>query len=119
MTRESARSCRVCLCTDDDCSGCIARTGKPCHWVAVNLCSACAENFNTLIRIKRGSDNVASVRVGGHTYRASCTSGERLACERVAAKAAAAVGASSWRVERLHQFSIKAGRAALYLEFQR
>ena len=35
------RTCRVCQCTDDDCSGCIARTGKACHWVEPDLCSAC------------------------------------------------------------------------------
>lgn len=27
------RSCRVCGCTDDDCSVCIARVGGPCWWV--------------------------------------------------------------------------------------
>lgn len=35
-------ACRVCGCTDKDCSGCIARTGRPCHWVERDLCSACA-----------------------------------------------------------------------------
>jgi hypothetical protein len=35
------RRCRVCGCTDDDCSGCIERTGKPCYWVEEDLCSAC------------------------------------------------------------------------------
>jgi hypothetical protein len=35
-------ACRVCGCTDDDCSGCIAKTGQPCHWVESDLCSACA-----------------------------------------------------------------------------
>lgn len=38
----AARRCRVCGCTDDDCSQCIAKTGKPCRWVAPDLCSACA-----------------------------------------------------------------------------
>jgi hypothetical protein len=33
--------CRVCKCTDDDCSQCIAKTGEPCHWVERDLCSAC------------------------------------------------------------------------------
>lgn len=33
--------CRVCGCTDDDCRQCIAVTGRPCHWVAPDLCSAC------------------------------------------------------------------------------
>jgi hypothetical protein len=35
------RRCRVCGCTDDDCSQCIAKTGKACHWVEEDLCSAC------------------------------------------------------------------------------
>jgi hypothetical protein len=35
------RSCRACGCTDRDCSGCVKRTGKPCHWVEWDLCSAC------------------------------------------------------------------------------
>jgi hypothetical protein len=40
--------CRVCGCTEDDCSNCIERTGQPCSWVErrdaglANLCSACA-----------------------------------------------------------------------------
>jgi len=36
-----SRRCRVCGCTDEDCSGCIERTGEPCHWVEADLCSAC------------------------------------------------------------------------------
>jgi len=38
---KAIRACRVCGCTDDDCHGCIARTGHPCWWVAADLCSAC------------------------------------------------------------------------------
>lgn len=38
----SEMQCRVCGCTDLDCRGCIERTGKACHWVEANLCSACA-----------------------------------------------------------------------------
>lgn len=34
--------CRVCGCTDDDCSQCVEKTGAPCHWVEPDLCSACA-----------------------------------------------------------------------------
>jgi hypothetical protein len=34
------RRCRECGCTDEDCSGCIERTGAPCWWVDVDLCSA-------------------------------------------------------------------------------
>lgn len=37
----AVRQCRVCGCTDLDCSGCIARTGQPCWWVSNDLCSAC------------------------------------------------------------------------------
>lgn len=37
-------ACRVCGCTEDDCSGCIERTGMPCYWVEEDLCSACQES---------------------------------------------------------------------------
>lgn len=40
-TGVSPARCRVCGCTDHDCSGCIRRTGEPCHWVEPDLCSAC------------------------------------------------------------------------------
>jgi hypothetical protein len=35
------QACRVCGCTEDDCSGCVERTGERCFWVAPDLCSAC------------------------------------------------------------------------------
>lgn len=35
------RRCRVCGCTDEDCSQCIEKTGSPCHWIGLELCSAC------------------------------------------------------------------------------
>jgi hypothetical protein len=38
----TVRTCRTCGCTDSDCRQCIERTGKPCHWIAPDLCSACA-----------------------------------------------------------------------------
>lgn len=41
--KTKAGVCRWCGCTDDDCSGCIERTGEPCYWVAADLCSACAD----------------------------------------------------------------------------
>jgi hypothetical protein len=37
------RVCRKCGCTEEDCTGCIERTGRQCHWVAWDLCSACEE----------------------------------------------------------------------------
>lgn len=39
----AVRKCRVCSCTDNDCSQCIEMTGVPCHWVDEDLCSACSE----------------------------------------------------------------------------
>lgn len=33
--------CRVCGCTDDD--ACVDLDDLPCFWVAVDLCSACAD----------------------------------------------------------------------------
>lgn len=45
-TRPAVLTCRQCGCTEDDCSGCIERTGYPCAWVERidgpdNLCTAC------------------------------------------------------------------------------
>ena len=39
---DSLVHCRVCGCTDVDCSGCVERTGEPCSWVEADLCSACS-----------------------------------------------------------------------------
>ena len=39
---EEIQTCRVCGCTDANCRQCIEKTGSPCHWVAPDLCSACA-----------------------------------------------------------------------------
>lgn len=39
--KAKVRECRNCGCTEEDCSGCIAKTGKPCRWVERDLCSAC------------------------------------------------------------------------------
>lgn len=33
--------CRVCGCTDDDCSQCVEATGEACFWVEPDLCSRC------------------------------------------------------------------------------
>ncbi len=115
--KQAERTCRVCGCTDRDCSGCIERTGVACHWVGADLCSACAAGWGTLIRVRRGEPNVASARVGGKTLRASSTCSPEEACEALAAKAAAAVGASGWGVERYQSLSLAAGRAAMKLSF--
>jgi hypothetical protein len=41
------RWCRVCRCTDADCSQCVAKTGEPCTWVEADLCSACMDHPET------------------------------------------------------------------------
>jgi hypothetical protein len=43
IATEKPRRCRICGCTDNDCSQCIEKTGEPCHWVEQDLCSACVE----------------------------------------------------------------------------
>jgi hypothetical protein len=35
-------TCKICGCSDFDCSACIEATGRPCYWVQDNLCSRCA-----------------------------------------------------------------------------
>ena len=37
------RTCRVCSCTDLDCRQCFQKTGQPCRWVELDLCSACED----------------------------------------------------------------------------
>lgn len=39
--RMQTRKCKVCGCTNADCRQCILKTGRPCHWITPNLCSAC------------------------------------------------------------------------------
>lgn len=39
---DDERTCRVCGCTDDDCTECVEATGEPCSWVEDDLCSRCA-----------------------------------------------------------------------------
>ncbi|MBT8491150.1 MAG: ParB/RepB/Spo0J family partition protein [Deltaproteobacteria bacterium] len=38
--------CRVCGCTEDNCTQCVEKTGSRCHWVndMRTLCSACADS---------------------------------------------------------------------------
>ena len=45
MTQEM--SCRICGCTDDNCTDCYLKTGEACHWQAPGLCSACAQEGTT------------------------------------------------------------------------
>lgn len=47
--------CRVCGCTDEDCTGCVVKTGAPCSWVEPDLCSACVP-----VEIRRKLDELIS-----------------------------------------------------------
>lgn len=35
-------TCRICACTDEDCTWCMVLTGEACYWAEPDLCSACA-----------------------------------------------------------------------------
>lgn len=52
------RRCRICRCTDLDCSKCIERTGVPYYWIEDDLCSAC---FFAAARRSRGTPPHLSV----------------------------------------------------------
>ena len=45
------KRCRICGCTDEDCSQCIAKTGEPCEWVPEleneegGICTNCLDLF--------------------------------------------------------------------------
>ena len=52
-------TCNICGCTDNDCTECIKKTGKPCFWLnsEKTICSACldialdlASNFIFIMR---------------------------------------------------------------------
>ena len=53
-----AGKCRDCGCTDEDCSGCIEKSGRPCYWVEPSLCSVCAKQ-RLASRDKRGMSGEA------------------------------------------------------------
>lgn len=44
-------TCRECGCTEQDCAGCIERTGGPCWWVEQDLCSACVPDKVQALRL--------------------------------------------------------------------
>lgn len=48
QNRMKASTCRICGCTDYDCSQCIERTGEVCYWFEPNLCSACASSVTQI-----------------------------------------------------------------------
>lgn len=46
-----ARKCRACGCTDD--KACVVK-GVPCHWVEIDLCSACQPERGVSKRKRKG-----------------------------------------------------------------
>lgn len=60
------RQCRVCGCTEDNCSQCIKKTGNPCHWVEDDLCSACKEPepIDILNQIEKSMNESAKIFQG-------------------------------------------------------
>lgn len=47
-----SETCKVCGCTEYDCSQCIEKTGRPCSWIEDDLCSACIDE-NVLLKIEK------------------------------------------------------------------
>ena len=41
LSDDAQRKCRVCACTEENCQGCVERTGAPCKWAEPDLCTAC------------------------------------------------------------------------------
>jgi hypothetical protein len=61
----NSQQCRVCGCTDRDCAQCIQKTGRPCHWVAPDLCSACVDVTDTADRYSADIARVTEQLGGG------------------------------------------------------
>lgn len=57
------RECRVCGCTEEDCTGCVVKTGQPCFWVEDDLCSACwiSANNDRSLANARAHDTIVSI----------------------------------------------------------
>lgn len=53
------RICRVCGCTQQDCSQCVEVLGHPCWWFEDDLCSRCAADL--LERVAAGRLFVALI----------------------------------------------------------
>ena len=56
-----ARACRVCGCTEHD--ACIHPGGRPCSWVAADLCSVCANTIAGIMRLLDKTDREAEAFV--------------------------------------------------------
>ncbi len=55
LNDQTGRTCRICGCTADDCTDCVARLGEACTWTELDLCSGCdldwVTTFNTEIAL--------------------------------------------------------------------
>jgi hypothetical protein len=77
------RTCRFCGCTDKDCSGCVARTGRPCSWLAghAGVCTACVDALNDASGVAPSHQEIAA-SVG---LSLGAVAGQLLALERAGA----------------------------------
>lgn len=65
---ELYRACRVCGCTDLDCSQCIEVQGFPCYWVSDDLCSRCAKEVICMDGVTRiAAERKRQIEVEGWT----------------------------------------------------
>jgi hypothetical protein len=66
------QTCRVCGCTERNCTGCVLRTGLRCSWVETDLCSACTpealEQQRTDLYVVWSNEHNAWWMVGGFGY---------------------------------------------------
>ncbi len=56
-------SCRVCGCTNLDCSQCIESTGTACHWIESDLCSRCDDEIKMFVSTVGGSREAAEADI--------------------------------------------------------
>lgn len=75
------RSCRVCGCTEEDCTLCIIATSRPCYWAELDLCSACVpaktpaerrKKMNSLLLIAENFIRRAAGQVNEKSNSAAC-----------------------------------------------
>lgn len=55
-------ACRICSCTDDDCTWCIVLTDERCSWAEPDLCSACQCGGDPSIMPKYFRDDIERAR---------------------------------------------------------
>jgi hypothetical protein len=58
-------TCRICACTDDDCTWCIVLTEEPCYWAEPDLCSACQCGGDLSLRQFPFPDDIERARYRG------------------------------------------------------